>query len=154
MNEELYKEEGVVMEKVRQSIIITVGDQNAEQYEKWCEWRKKWTFVIRDYAEDQGITWQSEALYHKVKDKFGKFTSASIKGEYDPLILKDEHGNELHLSGCSSGYTGTGPHGTLEVLNDAGFKIDRRFVFSAKTFDELLHPDIIDYNDDDPYRGY
>lgn len=113
---------------------------------------KKNVLIIKDYGEDRGVTIRSEQLFDKVKHLFSKFHTAKvghtsdeihtdIEEERDYLVLIDNDGNELHLSGCTSGYTGTGPHGTLEVLNKSGFQIGRRFVFGARTFC-ILHPDV------------
>jgi hypothetical protein len=37
------------------------------------------------------------------------------------MVLRDEHGNELWLSGCSGGYRGTGPMGAGYILLKEGF---------------------------------
>ncbi|MEY2195357.1 hypothetical protein AB7942_21865 [Neobacillus sp. BF23-41] len=56
------------------------------------------------------------------------------------LILTDSYRNQLHLTGCTCGYDGTGPHGTHEALNILGFKVPMGFIVSAKTF-SISHPD-------------
>jgi hypothetical protein len=43
--------------------------------------------------------------------------------EYN-LILLDDRGNEVRLSGCNCGYGGTGPHGTFEILKAVGLLPD------------------------------
>lgn len=105
------------------------------------------TFVIRERPEEQGITECSERLFDKTRNKFKRFVKATMEKRNSNeryLILRDEEGNQLHLTGCTSGYGGTGPMGTLYVLNRAGFNIDARYVISAKEF-ELLLPEEYDY---------
>ena len=47
-------------------------------------------------------------------------------------------GNTLTIvSGLSSGYWGEGPSGTLEVLKDAGFQVEREFIEDHASFDIL-----------------
>ncbi|MBK5446049.1 hypothetical protein [Peribacillus sp. TH24] len=128
-------------------IICTTNGATYQKFHPYKESYKRKVLVIKDYGEDRGVTHKSVALFEAVKDQFDRFTEAKIVKEinkdnilvYSDLILKDKNGNELHLSGCSCGYTGTGPHGTEEVLNKAGFDIDRRFIFSAKEFN-IFHP--------------
>lgn len=128
-------------------IICTTNGATYQKFQLYKESNKRTIMVIKDYGEDRGVTHKSVALFDAVKDQFERFTEAKIDKElskdnnmvYGDLILKDKNGNELHLSGCSSGYTGTGPHGTEEVLNKAGFDVDKRFIFSAKEF-QLDHP--------------
>ncbi|MFV1457186.1 hypothetical protein [Bacillus mycoides] len=52
-----------------------------------------------------------------------------------PVISKlDDHGNQLHLTDYICGYPGTGPHVTLEILNKAGIRVDKKIVFYAQAF--------------------
>jgi hypothetical protein len=131
--------------KQTESFVFQTGDQLAEQHERWDDVTERRIFVITDYGNDRGVTHRSVSLFDKVSSRFGKFLYAIVDGEREFLVLKDENGNELHLSGCSAGYEGTGPYGTFQVLNKAGFNIDLRFAVCAKTF-ELCHPDVVDYN--------
>ncbi|WP_340373272.1 hypothetical protein [Peribacillus sp. FSL E2-0218] len=128
-------------------IICTTNGATYQKFQLYKESEKRNIMIIKDYGDDRGVTDKSVALFEAVKDQFDRFTEAKIDKEisknnnliYSALILKDKNGNELHLSGCSSGYSGTGPHGTEEVLNKAGFDIDSRFIFCAKEF-HLDHP--------------
>lgn len=52
------------------------------------------------------------------------------------MVLRDEHNNELWLSGCSGGYRGTGPMGAAYILLKEGFPHEQlRLVPTC----ELLH---------------
>ncbi|MDP1421051.1 hypothetical protein Q8G35_22380 [Peribacillus simplex] len=124
--------------------------KNEVTYQKYHLYKKPYereVFVIKDYGDDRGDPHKSIALFEAVKDHFDRFKIAKIVKEINKdnilldsdLILIDKKGNELHLSGCSCGFAGTGSHGTVEVLNKAGFEIDRRFVFCSKGF-TLFHP--------------
>ncbi|MBM7620155.1 hypothetical protein JOC95_002008 [Bacillus tianshenii] len=119
--------------------------------------------IIRNFTGENGISRYSLKLFELVKDGFGSFKYAEVSnfdkenaslnpdskdgirlalesfGKY--LILTDSNGDELHLTGCSSGYLGTGPHATHEVLNKLGFKVPMRFIAAMKEF-QLSHPDI------------
>jgi hypothetical protein len=64
------------------------------------------------------------------------------KSSHRLMVTQDKftYGNELHQSGCTCGYTGTGPHGTVEVLDKAGFQVGRRYIFTAIAFG-INHPE-------------
>ena len=52
------------------------------------------------------------------------------------MVLRDEHGNELWLSGCFGGYRGTAPHGAGYILLKEGFPHEQiRLVLTC----DLLH---------------
>lgn len=125
-----------------------------EEFNLYDNNRNKSYFAIRNIPFDQGVTFESIRLFEKLKHKFSQFTQAKINAsnfinplvrdseeneDKDYLVMLDDHGNQLHLTGCTCGYTGTGPHGTLEILNKAGFNVDKRFVFYAQAF-SLPHP--------------
>jgi len=57
--------------------------------------------------------------------------------EYN-LILIDDRGNEVRLSGCNCGYGGTGPHGTFEILKDAGL-LDQNADFNESGIADQKH---------------
>lgn len=40
---------------------------------------------------------------------------------YPTLVLRNDRGGEMRLSGCNCGYGGTGPLGTEEILRSEGF---------------------------------
>jgi hypothetical protein len=100
-------------------LICKINDVTYQKYHLYKKSYEREVFVIKDYGEDRGNT--NKSLLDS------------------DLILIDKKGNELHLSGCSCGYAGTGSQGTVEILNKAGFEIDRRFVFCSKGF-TLFHP--------------
>ncbi|MBU1180407.1 hypothetical protein KJ885_05695 [Patescibacteria group bacterium] len=59
------------------------------------------------------------------------------------LRIKDNNGNEIWLSGCVSGFGGTGPHGTLKILQEfrpktSIYEIARCISFKVKR-DSLGH---------------
>jgi hypothetical protein len=47
--------------------------------------------------------------------------SPVIAQDFTGLILIDNHGRELWLSGCQAGYGGTGPDGTWHVMESEQF---------------------------------
>jgi hypothetical protein len=133
-----------------------VYEHNGEKYEK-CYFSKddgKEVFAIREHEINLGVTHKSEDVLNAVQDLFGKFINAKIcsnfedaieysnvikaKNEFDDedryLVLTDEEGNQLHLTGCTSGYAGSGPHGTHKILNQLGFDVDMRYIISVHTF--------------------
>ncbi|MBO0999671.1 hypothetical protein IOC57_18240 [Bacillus sp. SD075] len=128
-------------------LICTKNDVTYQKYHLYKESYEREVFVIKDFGDDRGDTHKSIALFEAVKDHFDRFKIAKIVKEMNKdnilhdsdLILIDKKGNELHLSGCNCGFAGTGSYGTVEVLNKAGFEIDRRFVFCSKGF-TLFHP--------------
>jgi len=99
-----------------------------------------WVFAIK---HPEGIAEPGIQLLEKVRHRYGTFALAEMgcheHSAYNYLKLTDEAGNELHLSGCTSGYRGTGPFGTYEVLKKLGFDIDRRMVLLKDTF-TLYYP--------------
>lgn len=131
-----------------------VYEVQGQKYVKHFEYKQVYerdVFIIKDYGIDTGVTHKSVQLFEKVKDQFKRFSYAKIgiasdkdllKEDEDNqyLILVDTDGNELHLSGCTCGYTGTGPHGTVEVLDKAGFQVGRRYIFTAIAFG-IHHPE-------------
>lgn len=101
-------------------------------------------FAIYEEPSKKGSTAYSLDLLQAVRSEFGEFRKAAVQKVGSHLVLIDDRGNELHLTGCTCGYHGTGPRGTLEALNGLGFKVDRRFVFSSTSF-TLKHPSICEY---------
>ncbi|RRN67213.1 hypothetical protein EI200_23545 [Peribacillus simplex] len=128
-------------------LICKINDVTYQKYHLYKKSYEREVLVIKDYGQDSGVTNKSIALFEAVKDQFDRFKIAKIVKEINKdnilvdsdLILIDKKGNELHLSGCSCGYAGTGSQGTVMILNKAGFEIDRRFVFCSKGF-TLFHP--------------
>ncbi|MED1383819.1 hypothetical protein [Bacillus mycoides] len=136
-----------------------IWESNELEYEEFNLYdsnRNKSYFAIRNIPFDQGVTSKSIKLFEKLKYKFSQFTQAKINAsnfinplirnseeneDKNYLVMLDDQGNQLHLTGCTCGYTGTGPHGTLEILNKAGFCVDKRFVFYAQAF-SLPYPNV------------
>jgi hypothetical protein len=50
------------------------------------------------------------------------------------LVLLDDRGQELWLSGCKAGYDGTGPSGTAEILEAEAFTHYVELPFQYRTF--------------------
>ncbi|QWH64326.1 hypothetical protein EXW39_30320 (plasmid) [Bacillus mycoides] len=135
-------------------VIWRLDELEYEEFNLYDTNRNKSYFAIRNIPFDQGVTSKSIRLFEKLKHKFSPFTQAKINAsnfinplvqnseeneDKNYLVMLDDKGNQLHLTGCTCGYTGTGPHGTLEILNKAGFCVDKRFVFYAQAF-SLSHP--------------
>ncbi len=104
-------------------------------------------FVIK---ENEGCTEMSIRLLTKVKSRYRKFIKAVVdyldKSDIFSLclMLEDEDGNQLYLSGCNAGYSGEGPTGTFQILNSLGFNVDKSYVYTANTF-QIYHPDTFAY---------
>jgi hypothetical protein len=86
--------------------------------------------VYREPEEGAGVTERSKAFFllnrHRlgvvVAASMGDFASRSHEGAGDSCLrLYDDVGRVLALSGCTAGYGGEGPHGTLFVLRLCGF---------------------------------
>lgn len=74
-----------------------------------------------------GVTRDSLAFYRDHRHQLGDVAEVTVRfpGYNDPhdpylLVLRDRAHNELRLSGCTTGYVGEGPHGTMRVLIDEG----------------------------------
>ncbi|WP_342045975.1 hypothetical protein [Bacillus sp. OTU530] len=141
-------------ENAKIPLVCEVEGSKYEEYQLYDDHLKRGYFVIRNIPYDRGITRESISLYGKTKHNFSKFIEAKIDDRNfqnpiinedadrnDYLILVDDKGNQLHLTGCTCGYSGEGPRGTLEILNKSGFAVNERFVFCAQSF-ALNHPTI------------
>ena len=88
-----------------------------------------------------GITTDSIAFYRDHQHQLGPIVTADLRfpGFDDPpdpylMVLRDEAGDEIRLSGCTTGYPGEGPRGAMLVLLEAGWSVEEaRQVFSAAT---------------------
>jgi hypothetical protein len=74
-----------------------------------------------------GITADSLSFYEATRRHLGEIAEISIRfpgftDPFDPylMILRDHEGNEIRLSGCTSGYNGEGPRGSLRILREVG----------------------------------
>src|SRR5437016_395126 len=88
-----------------------------------------------------GITKDSLAFYRDHRHRIGDVREVNVRfpGYDDPhdpylLVLRDGDGNELRLSGCTTGYVGEGPHGSMRVLIEEGVPVAHAMVvLSAAT---------------------
>jgi hypothetical protein len=109
--------------------------------------------VYREPPEGAGLTERSKAFFLLNRHRLGAVLAASMgdferrgrEGASDSCLrLYDDVGRVLALAGCTAGYGGEGPHGTLYVLRLCGFPegaADARgatalecTVFGARTF--------------------
>ena len=74
-----------------------------------------------------GITRESLEFYRDHRHELGDVREVTVRfpGYDDPhdpylLVLRDSRGDELRLSGCTTGYVGEGPHGTMRLLIEEG----------------------------------
>ena len=109
--------------------------------------------VYREPAEGAGVTERNKAFFLLNRHRLGTVIAASM-GDYERrgrvggsdscLRLYDDRGRMLALAGCTAGYGGEGPHGTLYVLRLCGFPEGapdvrgatalERTIFGARTF--------------------
>lgn len=115
------------------------------------EFRKK-TYTEKKLKDLVMITSRSISFYHANKYKLGKVFQVTIycnqidairDGYYEQseeeygynlyrldvpsMIIKGEK-NEMWLGGCSCGYSGTGPSGSLEILSDLGIEVSNNII--------------------------
>ncbi|MBP1155387.1 MULTISPECIES: hypothetical protein [unclassified Paenibacillus] len=115
---------------------------------------ERFFYVITEHGIDRGVTHRSIALFEKVVQHklLDDFQNAYISSDPEShgLVLTDVNENELHLSGCTSGFNGTGSHGTFEILKSLGFEIDLiNLIFQNKAFN-LGHPKHGNYLEEKP----
>jgi hypothetical protein len=84
--------------------------------------------MMRYSDSGNGITADSLAFYREHRHRLGRIVTAAVRfpGFSDPrdpylMVLFDCAGNELRLSGCTSGYPGEGPRGALHILIAEGW---------------------------------
>ena len=82
-----------------------------------------------------GITRESLTFYREHRHRLADVAEVTVRfpGYSDPhdpylLVLRDRDDNELRLSGCTTGYVGEGPHGTMRVLIDEGCPVVQAMV--------------------------
>jgi hypothetical protein len=88
-----------------------------------------------------GITRDSLAFYRDHRHELGEAREVTVRfpGYDDPhdpylMVLRDVAGLEMRLSGCTTGYVGEGPHGTMRVLIEEGCPVvHATVVLSAAT---------------------
>jgi hypothetical protein len=93
----------------------------------------------KELIEMSGVTRFSLLFWNEIRGKVGEIVKAEMKKdkrENWSLWLTSKDGVTVILHGCSAGYGGEGPRGTIEVLESAGFnpKRVREIVFNKETF--------------------
>lgn len=89
--------------------------------------------------DGSGVTRDSVRFFRDNRERLGPIVSAAVRfpgfgDPFDPylLVLRDDAGNEMRLSGCTTGYAGEGPRATMQILVDEGFlAAEARAVFTA-----------------------
>lgn len=83
------------------------------------------------YDSGDGITRKSLAFYREHRHELGVLREVTVRfpafdDPHNPylMVLRDADGQELQLSGCTAGYVGEGPHGTLQILVAEGCPVD------------------------------
>jgi len=82
-------------------------------------------YDLRDNAS--GISTDSSAFFRDHRHELGVITHACVTfpgfGADEPynLVLRDDHGARMLLSGCPAGFAGPGPRTAMQVLVEAGF---------------------------------
>lgn len=78
-----------------------------------------------------GITRDSLTYYRDHRHEFADFVRITVRfpgfgDPYDPylMVLTDGRGDRMLLSGCTTGYVGEGPNGSLEILVGEGVDIE------------------------------
>jgi hypothetical protein len=74
-----------------------------------------------------GITRDSLEFYRDHRHELADVREVTVRfpgfdDPHDPylMVVRDVEGNEMRLSGCTTGYVGEGPHGTMRVLIEEG----------------------------------
>ena len=88
-----------------------------------------------------GVTRDSVLFFRDNRGRLGPIVSAAVRfpgfaDPFDPylMVLRDAAGNEMRLSGCTTGYAGEGPRGSMQVLVEAGFSAEAaRATFTEAT---------------------
>jgi hypothetical protein len=75
-----------------------------------------------------GIAADSLDFYRQHRHQLGSITSAQLRfpgfdDPHDPylMVVRDEAGNEIALSGCTTGYHGEGPRAAIRLLVEEGW---------------------------------
>lgn len=101
--------------------------------------------ILKD--EGYGCTEFSIMFFRQHRQQLGVITHIEMIDCDDwPLRIKDVVGNEMWLSGCTSGYGGEGPHGTHTILQECGINLPFGFIKSHNAFtieNGVAHPVII-----------
>ena len=95
-----------------------------------------------------GITRESLAFYRDHRHQLADIAEVTVRfpGYDDPhdpylMVLRDTRGDELWLSGCTTGYVGEGPHGTMRVLIEEGCPVVHAMVVLSAATARFVHDD-------------
>ena len=96
---------------------------------------------MRYSDQGTGVTRDSLAFFREHRHRLGEIVEASIRfpgfdDPHDPylMVLRDDNGDEMLLSGCTAGYPGEGPRGAMQVLVESGWPADQAaLVFTTPT---------------------
>lgn len=86
-----------------------------------------------DNTTDGGL-----AFFERFKGGFGTVVKATMKvsGCIPILILENDLEETMELrNSCSAGYYSSGSRGTLKVLKECGFDVDREFIERNEEFE-------------------
>ncbi len=78
-------------------------------------------------------------IFEKYKDAFGNIVSAEMKSnpeeaQYEFVLTNERKEQLIFDGGCTAGYVGRGPRGTLKILKMAGFDIEDDFAQTRASF--------------------
>ncbi|WP_212825377.1 hypothetical protein [Polymorphospora rubra] len=85
---------------------------------------RTWRLTRSLFGDFQQAFCSFDGGWHRFLAESSVDDSDAIAGQWDQpgLVLRDQHGGELWLSGCASGYTGEGAAGAGYILRCEGFK--------------------------------
>lgn len=85
-----------------------------------------------------GITRDSLTYYRDRRHELDGLVAITVRfpgfgDPYDPylMVLTDGRGDRMLLSGCTTGYVGEGPNGSLEILVGEGVDIETALAVTA-----------------------
>ncbi len=89
--------------------------------------------ILKDAGD--GCTEFSISFFRQHHHQLGVITYIEMTDCDDwPLHIKDDAGNEIWLSGCTSGYGGEGPHGTHTILKECDINLPFEFIKTHRIF--------------------
>lgn len=95
-----------------------------------------------------GITRDSLDFYRDHRHQLGDVREVTVRfpGYDDPhdpylLVVRDGRDDEIRLSGCTTGYVGEGPHGTMRVLIEEGCPVVHAMVVLSAATARFVHDD-------------
>jgi hypothetical protein len=96
-----------------------------------------------------GITRDSLGFYRDHRHELADVREVTVRfpGYDDPhdpylLVLRDSRDDEMRLSGCTTGYVGEGPHGTMHVLIEEGCPVPHAMVVLSAATARFVHDDV------------